>query len=97
MNTGSFTVADVIRQRRVELGMSLAELAQAVGVRNPEFLLAIEKGHRCVGLDNAQLYADALRLDAKDLMVAVLFELYPGGYKVLFGSEAPRWPRPAAG
>ena len=75
--------ASVVRARRLELGLSAAEVARFVGVR-PETLAAWETGRRMPRTSRIASLADALHLDAEALLEirhcsdATLFAADPG-------------------
>ena len=60
MSPERLQVRDIVRQRRVELGMSVDDLARAVGIRSPEFVAMIEAGHSVIDLNRAPAFAEAL-------------------------------------
>jgi transcriptional regulator with XRE-family HTH domain len=93
MSANSVFLKDVIRQRRLYLGLSLADLASAVGIRSVDYLAMIEAGLHCVSPNRAVGFAAALELDQMDFCQLVLFELHPELYAAMFGPECPSSPR----
>jgi len=93
MNSDRVFLKDVIRNRRVELGLSQADLASAVGIRNVDFVSMIEAGFRIVDPNRAVAFAAALQLDQMDFCQVVLYEMCPGFYAAMFGPGYPPSPR----
>ena len=94
MNWEWIPVKDIVRFRRIELGLSVGDLAQAVGIRTAEFVSMIESGHRPIDPHRAPIFAEALKLDTLGFCLCVLFEGYPTFYHAVFGAEEPSRPRP---
>ena len=61
------TPGEKVRERREELGLSIAELARRAGLAR-EYLSKIENGHVGVGDKTAAKLAPALELDAGELL-----------------------------
>jgi hypothetical protein len=93
MSANSMFLGDVIRNRRLELGLSLTDLARAVGIRSTNYLEMIEGGYRIVDPARAVAFAAALQLDQMDFCRVVLYEMYPGFYAAMFGPGCPSSPR----
>jgi len=83
---------EIIRRRRLELGLMQTEVAAKLGVKSSEFIGMLEKGGHVPGGRNLELnkvprMADALRLNRKDLTRLALFEAAPMAAMVLFGNQ----------
>lgn len=57
------TPAQIVRDRREQLGMGQSELAFKLGYTNPNFISMLETGHSFVPLDKAPAIAEVLRID----------------------------------
>ena len=55
------TPAQIVRDRREQLGMGQSELAFKLGYTNPNFISMLETGHSFVPLDKAPAIAEVLR------------------------------------
>jgi len=84
---------DVIRERRRALGLTEDELAQATGVRSGEFIRMIERGGRGIHIDQAPVFAQALRLNAWEFCQLALYDMAPHMYRVFFGEVYPVPPK----
>jgi len=84
----------VIRQRRIELGLTQANVALELAIRNINFVDMIETGKRSCPLDHVPRLANVLRLDQLDLCMLALHEEYPRFYAGIFGDGKPPRPRP---
>lgn len=91
------SLAQFIRKRREELGLTQAQVAQAIGIRSPEFIGLVENGLRCIDLDRVPKLSDALQTDRGDLCRLALSEQAPIIYAVLFGSPVEISPRTTKG
>jgi transcriptional regulator with XRE-family HTH domain len=91
--TVKLLLRDVIRERRQALGLSEDELAQATGIRSGEFIRMIERGHRGIHIDQAPIFAQALRLNAWEFCQLALFDQAPHTYRVFFGEADPVPPK----
>jgi transcriptional regulator with XRE-family HTH domain len=94
MSPYSVRVKDIVRERREELGMSLDDLARAVGIRSVDFVAMIEAGHRVIGLNRAPAFAEALSLDVMGFCLCCLFEVSPVFHRAVFGEGEPSPPLP---
>jgi len=84
--------AEIIRRRRLELGLLQVDVARRLGVRSSEFIGMLEKGGSVPGGRNLELnkvprMADALQLSRKDLTRLALFETAPMAAMTLFGDQ----------
>ena len=84
---------DVIRERRLALGLTEDELAEATGIRSGEFIRLLEKGHRGLHIDQAPTFAEALRLNAWEFCQLALHDQAPHTYRVFFGQVDPVPPK----
>jgi len=66
---GSRAVGAVIRQRRIELELEIAQLAEEIGV-TPATMSGIETGHKNCSLEKIRKLAFILKLDSGDLCAA---------------------------
>ena len=62
------TIADRIKQRRIELNMSQQELAEKVGYKTRSAINKIELGHRDIRQKQIQAFAEALNTTTEYLM-----------------------------
>ena len=65
------TIADRIKQRRIELNMSQQELAEKVGYKTRSAINKIELGHRDIRQKQIQAFAEALKTTTEYLMSGV--------------------------
>jgi transcriptional regulator with XRE-family HTH domain len=89
MNPDRVHVRDIVRLRREELGISVNDLARAVGIRSAEYVVMIEAGHRVIELNRAPAFAEILKLDVLGFGMCCLFESFPVFYRAVFGEAAP--------
>lgn len=94
MNPERVQVKSIVRQRRKELGMSVNDLARAVGARSSEFIVMIEEGHKVIDLNRIPAFAAALKLDVMGFSLCCLFEVSPTFYRAMFGEGEPSPPFP---
>ena len=94
MNPDRVQVKDIVRRRREDLGMSVNDLARAVGVRSLEYVTMIEAGHSVIDLNRAPVFAQALKLDVMGFCLCCLFELSPTFHRAVFGEGEPSPPFP---
>ena len=79
---------ELIRNRRLQLNITQAEVAQRIGISSPDFISLVEKGSRRLDLDHIPRLAEVLQLD-RDLAQKALSESYPNLYRALSGTAAP--------
>lgn len=63
------TIYDRIKERRIELGMSQAELAQRVGYHGKSVISKVENGERDISQTMIVKYAEALGVTATYLLI----------------------------
>lgn len=83
-----------IRERRLSLKKSQAEIAHAIGVGSPEFITMVEGGKRRIDLDRVPNLARALNSDPRSLCKLALRETAPEVYRTLFGEHHLPLPEP---
>ena len=86
-NTTQVPLHILLRQRREELSLCQAQVAEVLHV-SPECITQWECGSRRMELGKLPRIAEALHLDAKDLCAKALAEFHPLVYAALFGHEA---------
>ncbi len=59
--------ATLVRNRRLQLGKTQRQIAEAVGIKSSDFICLIEKGTRRLDLDRLPRLAQALELDLVEL------------------------------
>jgi len=91
LNDHSISLSDCIRQRRITLRLTQAQIAAELYVE-PESVGHWESGRR-MELDKLPRCAAILKLDQKDLCRLALSEWHPRLYATLFNTERPRLPR----
>jgi hypothetical protein len=84
---------NLIRQRRIELELSVVELARAAGC-SAECISNIEAGREQIPGFRVRHLAAGLRLDRGDVCRYYLHQLAPQSYRQVFGTEVPPVPRP---
>jgi transcriptional regulator with XRE-family HTH domain len=77
----------LLRQRREELSLFQAQIAEALHV-TPECIAQWECGRRRMELSKLPRIAVALQLDAKELCAKALAEFHPLVFAALFGHDA---------
>jgi transcriptional regulator with XRE-family HTH domain len=77
----------LLRQRRYELNLVQAEVAEALNV-TPECITLWESGRRRMELSKLPRIAAVLQLDAKELCVKALAEFHPIFFATLLGDCA---------
>lgn len=87
MELGNITraeLADLIGQRRSDLAMTQAELARAAGYTRANFISMIESGTSIPPLDKSVDLADALEIDRKWMIEAIMRIRFPDAARELF-------------
>lgn len=79
----------MLRQRREELNLHQADIAEALDV-TPEAVGMWESARRRMSLDKIPALADILELHRRDLCVLWFYEFYPLCYAEVFGKDAPQ-------
>ena len=72
-----------LRQRRLELNLMQAEIAEVLNV-TPECVGMWECGRRRMEINKLPRLADALQMDRKELCARALKEFYPVVYNTIF-------------
>ena len=75
----------LLRERRIELGLRQAEIAESLNV-TAEAVTLWERGRRRMELGKFPRIAATLELDAKELCARALAEYHPGFFATLFGN-----------
>jgi transcriptional regulator with XRE-family HTH domain len=76
-------IAETLRLRRAELGLTQREIAEALGVV-PNFITQVEVGGKRISLDRIPALATVLHLDPSTLCHWALLERAPELYRELF-------------
>ena len=92
LNDHSISLSDCIRQRRITLRLTQAQIAAELYVE-PESVGHWESGRRRMELDKLPRFAAILKINQKDLCRLALSEWHPCLYATLFGTERPRLPQ----
>jgi transcriptional regulator with XRE-family HTH domain len=82
---------EVVRDRRLELGLKQLDVARAIGVNSGEFIGMVEKVIRMIELNRVTRLAAVLQMNRRDLTKLALKEIAPFAYDSLF-SKAPDMP-----
>lgn len=61
-------IGEIIRKRRLELGMTQAELAKKVGYTSKVAVTMIENGNNSIPLSKVELFAEALQTTTRELL-----------------------------
>ena len=69
--------AALIRTRRLELGKTQKQIADAIGIKCPDFVCLVEQGRRRLHLNRLPRLAEALELDLAQLWQLLLATLAP--------------------
>lgn len=77
----------VVYERRVDLGLTQQDVANALELRSAEFIGMVEKEHRAMHLNRIPRLAEVLGLDQRALCRLALFEQAPECALVCFGSQ----------
>ena len=83
----------ILRRRRQELNLHLANIAQALDV-TPEAISMWERGRRRMDLDKLPTIAQVLRLQQSDFCLMAIYHFHPAVYTAVFGQKTPSLPRP---
>ncbi len=75
----------VLRQRREELGLRQADIAEVLRI-TAESVTQWERGRRRMELDKLPRIAEILKLSARDICERALAEFHPRFYAALFGA-----------
>src|SRR4051794_40497893 len=92
INNGSLSFSQVIRRRRVGLGLTQVDVATGLNIE-PESVSLWENDRRHMELDKLPRLAIILKVNAADLCRLALFQWHPLLYCALFGPEPPQPPR----
>jgi transcriptional regulator with XRE-family HTH domain len=91
-NDHPLPLADLIKQRRISLGFTQQQIADALEVV-PESVGYWERRRRRVELDRIPSLAAILELNQHDLSRLALYEHSPRLHAALYGTEPPPHPR----
>jgi transcriptional regulator with XRE-family HTH domain len=83
-----------LKEKRESLGLSQRQLAELVGTEYYTFISQLETGRGRIPPDKYWVWADALKLSARDFVLALLPYYDPITFEILFGGE-PSVRRPA--
>jgi transcriptional regulator with XRE-family HTH domain len=86
----------LIRNRREELKMRKAEVAQKLGF-SKGFIEVLETGHRGCNLDDLPRIAEVLQIDPKGLALVYIAERHSTLYRAVFGEGFPSLNSPLCG
>lgn len=86
-DTGS--LVRIIKQARLNAGMTQEGLAQALGFRGESVISMIESGRRNIDIEKIPMVAVKLGLNARELTQQALLEYFPTVYLVLFDDDPP--------
>jgi transcriptional regulator with XRE-family HTH domain len=86
------TVADILKNRRKELGLTQQDIAAALRIRSPEFIGLVERGSRGLDLNRIPALAAILNVKADRLVETYINEVAPEAYKALVGRTGPTLP-----
>ena len=78
-----------LKERREACGLSQRQLADKVGVDYYTFVSQLESGRGRVPPDKFRVWAEALGLDARDFVMALLPYYDPVTYEILFPGSEP--------
>lgn len=84
-----------LKARREELGLTLQEVAVAVGYDYYNYVYAVESGKGSISSERYVDWARALKLDPKQFGKRMLAAYDPWNYDLLFGSGEGRVPAQA--
>ena len=70
-------IGSLIRESRVASNLSIKEVAQLVGYKNPNFLSVVERGKAPFPIQKWKEFADVLRIPREDFLAVVIEENYP--------------------
>ena len=76
-----------LKQCREEAGLSQRQLAEAVGAEYYTFISQLETGRGRIPPDRYQVWAQALKIPAREFVRNLLRFYDPVTYKILFGDE----------
>jgi transcriptional regulator with XRE-family HTH domain len=76
-----------LRDRRVACGLSQRQLAELVGVEYYTFISQLETGRGRIPPDKYRTWAQALGIDARDFVLALLPFYDPTTYSILFTND----------
>jgi transcriptional regulator with XRE-family HTH domain len=91
-NDHPLPLSAIIRQRRTQLELTQAQLADVLRV-TAEAVGLWEGAKRRVELNRVPRLAAALQLEQQDVCRLALYQYYPCLHAALFGSERPPQPR----
>lgn len=72
--TGSQTVGQLLEARQKTLGLTNVQVSQALGLKNPNVISMIKKGHTKLALKRVAPLAELLDIDASQLLYMALKE-----------------------
>ena len=85
-------LADYIKRRRHQLGITKQEVARAVNIGSADYLSLVESGKRRLELDRIPALALVLKVNAKELCLMAIGEVFPQVEEVLSGNEKSTLP-----
>jgi transcriptional regulator with XRE-family HTH domain len=78
-------LSTLLRQRRLELGLTQRQVADALGIKSPDFICLVEKGRKRLELDRVPQLARVLSVDVGELCRMALEERAPAFAAALTG------------
>jgi transcriptional regulator with XRE-family HTH domain len=78
-------LSTLLRQRRLELGLTQRQVADALGIKSPDFICLVEKGRKRLELDRIPQLAQVLTLDVLEVCRQALEERAPALAAALAG------------
>jgi transcriptional regulator with XRE-family HTH domain len=78
-------LSTLLRQRRLELGLTQRQVADALGIKSPDFICLVEKGRKRLELDRVPQLARVLTLDVIEVCRQALKERAPAFAAALTG------------
>lgn len=79
--------ADYVRNLRLDAGLTQAEVAEALGLRDKQMISAIETGRNNVPPARIVKMADILGVDQQEFAKVLLRYQHPWIYAILFGAD----------
>ncbi len=76
-----------LKQRRESVGLSQRQLAELVGTDYYTFISQLETGRGRIPPDKYPVWAEALKLSAKEFVLTLLPYYDPITFEILFGDE----------
>lgn len=83
-------LSTLVKDRRKALGLTQRQVADALGIKSPDFISLVEAGTRTIAYDRCRELAAVLKVNSKDLLFMMIAENNPGVAEILATGKLSR-------